>query len=80
VTLCGDGKNLWSGYAFVLAGWDNTRTRLYRRAAWSRRSQARASFARTVNNDHNWHRHWFDIRAEANVSCAMARRRLTAPR
>ena len=66
VTLCGDGKNLWSGYQFIVAGWDNTRTRLYKGTQVVAETRApEALFHHTMNHDMEWHRHWFDVRAEA---------------
>ena len=41
VTLFGDGKNPTSGYSFVIAGWDNTSTRLVQRHQNAGRKQQR---------------------------------------
>ncbi len=66
VTLAGDGKNLASGYSFVLAGWDNTRSKLLRGTqVIAENSGAGAFFQDTINHNNTWHRSWFHIRAEA---------------
>ncbi|HVF10975.1 MAG TPA: hypothetical protein VNA16_09245, partial [Abditibacteriaceae bacterium] len=66
ITLAGDGKNPASGYSFVLAGWDNTKSAILkgnRIVADSRSGNAR--FQRPINHNAQFHKQWFYIRAEA---------------
>jgi hypothetical protein len=66
LTLCGDGKNPASGYSFVVAGWDNTRSRLMRGSKMLAENLGdEAFFHETINHNTRWHRKWFYIRAEA---------------
>ncbi len=66
ITLAGDGKNLSSGYSFVLAGWDNTRSRVMRGSkVIAENAGDEAFFHETITNNMKWHRTWFHIRAEA---------------
>lgn len=66
LTLCGDGKTLSSGYSFVVAGWDNTRSRLMRGTqVLAENTSQNAYFQETINHNMRWHRKWFYIRAEA---------------
>lgn len=59
LTLCGDGRDLTSGYSFLFGGWDDTATCIVRR---------RAIVARTrdvlIPREKEIHRRWFYIRAE----------------
>ena len=59
VTICGDGRDLNSGYNLMFGGWRNTATCIVRRGAVV--AQTRAS---TIPNRSNIHRRWFYIRAE----------------
>lgn len=66
ISLAGDGKNPASGYSFVVAGWDNTRSKLLRGTQVLAESHSDdAYFQETINNNMKWHRKWFYIRAEA---------------
>ncbi|HEX8463504.1 MAG TPA: hypothetical protein VF627_02715, partial [Abditibacterium sp.] len=66
LTLCGDGKNPSSGYSFVVAGWDNTRTKLLRGTQVLAENSGRDAFFRETHNQNTqWHRRWFYIRASA---------------
>jgi len=66
VSLCGDGINPASGYAFVVSGRDNTRTQIYRAGKLvSDNDSDKASFHETINQNMNWHRTWVDVRAGA---------------
>jgi hypothetical protein len=66
ITLGGDGKNLTSGYSFVLAGWDNTRSSLYKGTQMvAENTGANARFERAFNHNANFHKRWYYIRAEA---------------
>ncbi len=66
MTLCGDGKNPSSGYSFVIAGWDNTRSKLLKGSTvLAENTGDEAFFHQTINHNTKWHRTWFYIRAEA---------------
>jgi hypothetical protein len=66
ITLAGDGKNPSSGYSFVVAGWDNKRTRILKGTqVVADNETAAARFANATNGNMEFHRHWFYIRAEA---------------
>jgi hypothetical protein len=66
ITLCGDGKNPASGYSFVVAGWDNTRSKVMRGTqVLGENDGAEAYFRNTANTNTQWHRKWFYIRVEA---------------
>ena len=66
VSLCGDGKNPASGYSFVLAGDNNTATKILRGdKVVAQRTDDKAIFQNTINHNMAWHRVWFYIRAEA---------------
>lgn len=66
VTICGDGRDLSSGYSFIFGGWNNTMTRLLRheevvaqtdRVLLPRKGQLGGQDWATA-----FHRHWFYIR------------------
>lgn len=66
VTVLGDGKNPASGYSFVVAGWNNTRSKILkgnREVASTDAENAR--FERPINQNPSFHKRWFYIRAEA---------------
>ena len=66
VSLCGDGQNPASGYAFVVSGKDNTRTQIYRAGKLvSDNNSDGAWFHDTINHNTQWHRSWVYVRAEA---------------
>ncbi len=66
ISLAGDGKNLASGYSFVVAGWDNTRSKILRGSkALAENHGEDATFQDTISNNIKWHRKWFYIRTEA---------------
>lgn len=66
ISLAGDGKNPFSGYSFVVAGWDNTRTRIYRGTQMVAESTGEGShFERPINLNFQFHKRWSYIRAEA---------------
>lgn len=67
VTLCGDGRNLFSGYVFIIGGWGNS---------WTRIMKGNKVLAETNSPDHKpvtlldgspgsweWHRRWWEVRA-----------------
>jgi hypothetical protein len=65
VTIGGDGKNVSSGYSFVIAGWDNTKTRVLKgtRVVAENTTDA-ARFVRPINHNPTFHKRWYYIRAE----------------
>jgi hypothetical protein len=66
LTIAGDGLNVASGYSFVVAGHDNTRTQILKgNKVVAERSDERARFQNTINNSERWHRKWFYVRGEA---------------
>ncbi len=66
VSICGDGKNPASGYSFVLAGDNNTATKILRGdKVVAQRTDDKGTFQNTINHNMAWHRTWFYIRAEA---------------
>jgi hypothetical protein len=67
VTLCGDGRNLSSGYSFIIGGWGNS---------WTRILKGTQVLAETNAPEHRpvtlldgspgswaWHRRWWEVRA-----------------
>lgn len=63
--ICGDGKNLCSGYAFILAGDNNTRSKLLRQGQTVAENAAFRFLNPTCRGDLNqFHRHWFHCRLE----------------
>ncbi|MDF2439706.1 MAG: hypothetical protein JWN98_690, partial [Abditibacteriota bacterium] len=66
ISLAGDGKNPFSGYSFIVAGWDNTRTRIYRGTQMvAENADEGARFDRATNHNFPYHKRWSYIRAEA---------------
>ncbi|HID06337.1 MAG TPA: hypothetical protein EYP10_04230, partial [Armatimonadetes bacterium] len=62
VSFCADGWNLNSGYTFILAGWGNKGSALFRRGkkvAFNPEARFRHP---TTGNFAGFHRHWFHIR------------------
>ncbi|HJN14834.1 MAG TPA: hypothetical protein QGH10_05060, partial [Armatimonadota bacterium] len=60
--LCSDGQDLGSGYAFVFAGWKNTKTAIIRKGQVVAETTD-AVFVEPTSSNVNFHRHWFRIRA-----------------
>ncbi len=66
VSICGDGKNPASGYSFILAGDNNTATKIMRgNKVVAQRRDEKGTFQNTINHNMAWHRTWFYIRGEA---------------
>jgi hypothetical protein len=66
ISLAGDGKTPASGYSFVIAGWDNTRSKILRGSQPLAENRGEeAYFQETISNNMRWHRKWFYIRTEA---------------
>jgi hypothetical protein len=63
VTLCGDGKDLGSGYNFIFAGWHNTQSGILRQGKIVA-TNAAARIADPVRTNNDFHRHWYHIRIE----------------
>ena len=69
ISLCGDGKNPASGYSFVLAGDNNTATKILRGdQVVAERKDDKGTFQNTINHNMAWHRTWFYIRASARAA------------
>lgn len=67
--ICGDGENLCSGYAFVLAGDNNTRSKIIRQGKTVAETTAVKFENPTSGGDLNaFHRHWFHCRMERSGS------------
>ncbi|MDQ3812766.1 MAG: hypothetical protein M3347_02310, partial [Armatimonadota bacterium] len=65
LTIGGDGKNPSSGYSFVVAGWDNTRTRILKGSqVVAENATEAARFIKPINHNMAFHRRWYYIRAE----------------
>jgi hypothetical protein len=62
LTLCGDGKTLETGYSFVLAGWDNTKSAILRNGTVVAENP-QVVFQDTTTRS-PFHHHWFHVRAE----------------
>lgn len=66
LTLCGDGISPAAGYAFVLAGWDNTRSRLLKNGKILAENEGEnGRFPRAINANLEYHKRWFYLRASA---------------
>ena len=66
ITVLGDGKNPSSGYSFVVAGWNNTVSKILKgtqQIAINETENAR--FEKPINQNLSFHKRWFYIRAEA---------------
>ncbi len=66
ITMLGDGKNPSSGYSFVVAGWNNTISKILKgtqQVAINETENAR--FEKPMNQNLSFHKRWFYIRAEA---------------
>ena len=69
VSICGDGKNPASGYSFIIAGDNNTATKIMRgNKVVAERKDDKAIFHDTINHNMAWHRTWFYIRASARAA------------
>jgi len=61
-TLCGDGRNLCSGYSFVFAGDSNTCTKILKgNTPVAQTTEAR--FINPTSHNFDFHRHWFHVKA-----------------
>ena len=65
--LSGDGKDLCSGYAFVFAGDNNTRSKLLRRGETVAETTA-VKFENPTSGNRGFHHHWFHCRIERTGS------------
>ena len=65
VSIGADGRNPSSGYSFIIAGWGNTKTRIYKGAQMvSENSGNAARFVKPINHNPIFHNRWFYVRAE----------------
>ncbi|MFQ6133548.1 MAG: hypothetical protein ACE5R4_16010 [Armatimonadota bacterium] len=63
LALCGDGLNLDSGYAFIYAGWGNSKSAILRKGQIVAENTG-AVFVNPTSSNSSFHRHWFRLRAE----------------
>jgi hypothetical protein len=61
--LCGDGVDLGSGYAFIFAGYKNTKSAILRKGQIVAEASD-AVFVDPISSNYHFHRHWFRVRAE----------------
>ena len=61
--LCTDSVELGSGYSFVFAGWNNTKTAILRRGEIVAETSD-VVFVNPTSSNAAFHRHWFRVRAE----------------
>jgi len=65
LTICGDGRNLSSGYSFIFAGWDNQKTALLRhREIVAENTDPQFQIHGVQEEEHPHHTHWFYLRAQ----------------
>jgi len=63
VAICGDGRDLSSGYSFVFAGWNNTRSAIFRRDELVvQQPGLMMKDPRRVNLE--FQRHWYHLRVD----------------
>ena len=63
LALCGDGRDLGSGYTFIFAGWKNTKTAILRRGQILAET-SEVVFENPTSANGAFHNHWFRVRAE----------------
>ncbi|MFQ5809913.1 MAG: hypothetical protein ACE5JM_09870, partial [Armatimonadota bacterium] len=63
LALCGDGTNLDGGYAFIYAGWGNSKSAILRKGQLVAEN-TKAVFVEPTSGNAAFHRHWFRLRAE----------------
>ncbi|HIE52081.1 MAG TPA: hypothetical protein EYP85_10010 [Armatimonadetes bacterium] len=66
-TICGNGRDVSSGYSFIFAGWNNTASRIFKNGhllAESTAPSARFYHPKAGGDLRRFHRHWFRIRLE----------------
>lgn len=62
ITICGDGLNLDSGYSFIYAGWNNTRSRILKGTeVLAERTDALGHLTKPMRS---YHRYWWYLRVE----------------
>ena len=64
LTLCGDGRSLDSGYSFIFAGWNNSRSAIWRRTEIVATNDQAKFNNPSSGNTNGFHRHWFYLRVE----------------
>lgn len=60
-TIAGDGQNLCSGYSFVFAGDNNTKTKILRGNQVVAETD-KVRFVNPTSRNMNFHRHWFHVK------------------
>lgn len=71
LTICGNGRDLSSGYSFLFAGWGNTRSALLR-GEQIVAENPRLRLHNATNANMEFHRHWFHLVVQkqgARVRC-----------
>ncbi len=67
ITLCGDGRNLSSGYSFIVGGWGNSWTRILKGTEVLAETREPAHRPVTLLDGSPgswaWHRRWWEMRA-----------------
>lgn len=61
--ICGDGQNLCSGYSVILAGDNNTKSKLLKGNEVVGENP-NVKFIKPVSYNFEFHRHWFNVRVE----------------
>ncbi|HJN15735.1 MAG TPA: hypothetical protein QGH10_09605, partial [Armatimonadota bacterium] len=61
--ICGDGQNLCSGYSFILAGDNNTKSKMLKGSDVVAENP-NVKFVNPVSNNFAFHRHWFNVRID----------------
>jgi hypothetical protein len=67
-TLCGDGRNLSSGYSFIFAGWRNTQAQILRGTQPLATNPNGRFTDPTGSNPEGFHHHWFYVRIDKRGS------------
>lgn len=67
-TICGDGRNLSSGYSFIFAGWRNTQAQILRGLQPLATNPNGRFIDPTGSNPEGFHHHWFYVRIDKRGS------------
>lgn len=67
VTICGNGRDVSSGYSFIYAGLNNTASMIMRKSRLIAKNES-MRFINPRSNNTNFHRHWFYSRIEKRGS------------
>jgi len=64
LAICGDGRDVSSGYSFVYAGKDNTVVRIMRKGQVVAEEKRPEIMVKAMRLNVPWQRHWFHLRVE----------------